>query len=85
MEILVGYTYAKSLDNSSDVGSELVSHSNPRISKGLSDFDVTHNFVFSYVYKFPFDKLLANHDRPHSRLAAERCDALCHGCPCVDK
>jgi hypothetical protein len=63
LQILIGYTYSKSLDNSSDLTNELVNHSNPKISKGLSDFDVTHNFVFSYGYELPFDKLLANHSR----------------------
>jgi hypothetical protein len=63
MQVLVGYTYSKSLDNGSELESELVNHLNPKISKGLSDFDSTQNFVFSYVYELPFDKLLASHSR----------------------
>lgn len=66
MQILAGYTYSKSLDNSSDLDSDLVDYQNPKISKGLSVFDMTHNFVFSYSYEVPFDKLFRT---THSRLA----------------
>jgi hypothetical protein len=37
---------------------EEVNPVNPSLSYGLSSFDIRHNFVFSYVYKLPFDKLL---------------------------
>jgi hypothetical protein len=30
---------------------------NPRLSRALSAFDSTHNFVFSYSYNLPIDKL----------------------------
>ncbi len=54
--ILVGYTFSKSLDNSSGYG-EQYNPINPRWSRGLSAFDSTHNFVMSYVYTLPVDKL----------------------------
>jgi outer membrane receptor protein involved in Fe transport len=53
---LVGYTYSKSIDNSSGYG-EQVNPFNPKLSMGLSAFDATHNFVVSYNYRLPFDKL----------------------------
>jgi len=34
----------------------LINFSNPRISRGLSSADVTHNFVASYVWGLPFDR-----------------------------
>jgi len=55
-QFLLGYTFSKSLDNSSGYG-EQFNPVNPRLSRGLSAFDSTHNFVVSYSYTLPFDKL----------------------------
>ena len=56
LQILLGYTFSKSLDNSSGYG-EQYNPINPRLSRGLSAFDSTNNFVASYAYTLPFDKL----------------------------
>ena len=56
---LVAYTFAKALDNSSAFG-DLMNFVNPRLSRGLSTSDITHNFVASYVWALPFDRLFAN-------------------------
>jgi hypothetical protein len=56
LQTLVGYTYSKSLDDSSGYG-EQFNPSNPKLSRGLSAFDSTHNFVASYNYTLPVDKL----------------------------
>jgi len=56
MQTLIGYTFSKSLDNSSGYG-EQYNPVNPRLSRGLSAFDSTHNFVASYAYTLPIDKL----------------------------
>jgi hypothetical protein len=53
---LAAYTFSKALDNSSAFG-DTVNFSNLRISRGLSSTDVTHNFVASYVWVMPFDRL----------------------------
>ena len=55
-QVLLGYTYSKAIDNSSGYG-EQVNPFNPRLSRGLSAFDSTHNFVVSYNYLLPIDKL----------------------------
>lgn len=57
LEVFAAYTYSKSLDNASNLGEE-VNPFNPSISKALSAFDLTHNFVVSYEYHLPVDKLL---------------------------
>ena len=59
LEFLAGYTYSKALDNASGWGSgaDLINPVNPKISKSLSAFDMTHNFVMSYSYRVPFDRL----------------------------
>ncbi len=55
-QMLLGYTYSKAIDNSSGYG-EQINPYNPRLTRGLSAFDSTHNFVFSYNYLLPFDRL----------------------------
>lgn len=56
LQVLLGYTYSKSIDNASGYG-EQMNPINPDLSRGLSAFDSTHNFVVSYNYVLPFDKL----------------------------
>jgi hypothetical protein len=57
LEFSGAYTYSKSLDESSNIGEE-VNPFNPALSYALSSFDVRHNFVLSYDYKLPFDRLV---------------------------
>jgi hypothetical protein len=51
-ELLLSYTYGKSLDQSSSL-SEAVNPVNPRLSNALSAFDMRHNFVASYEWRIP--------------------------------
>jgi|HubBroStandDraft_6_1064221.scaffolds.fasta_scaffold00253_27 hypothetical protein len=62
LEILAGYTYSKSLDQASNLGEE-INPLNPALSKALSAFDVKHNFVVSYNYQLPFDRLFGAANR----------------------
>ena len=55
LTFLAGYTFSKSLDLSSAYG-EQVNPFFPKLSRALSAFDQTHNFVFSYAYNLPFDR-----------------------------
>jgi len=60
LEFLVGYTFSKSLDNASGNGlgqGDIILLANPKLSKALSAFDSRNNFVVSYSYRIPFDKL----------------------------
>jgi hypothetical protein len=59
MTFLAAYTYSKAIDNSSGFG-QWVNFENPRLTRSLSSFDTTHNFVFSYAWAMPFDKAFAN-------------------------
>jgi hypothetical protein len=56
LQTLLGYTFSKAIDLASGFG-EQVNPVNPKLSRGLSGFDSPHNFVFSYNYRLPFDKL----------------------------
>jgi len=55
-DFLLGYTFARSFDNAS-AQSDKTNVLNPQLSWGLSNFDVTHNFVGSYTVQLPFDLL----------------------------
>ena len=56
LNVLAGYTLSKSQDQSSNIGEE-VNPLDPSLSKALSAFDVKHNFVVSYSYQLPVEKL----------------------------
>ena len=56
LNLLAAYTFSKSEDQSSNLGEE-VNPLNPALSKALSAFDVKHNFVVSYSYQIPFERL----------------------------
>jgi len=55
-DLLAGYTFAKCMDNSSGL-QDSTNPINPRLSRSLCAFNVTHNFVVSYTYNFQFDEL----------------------------
>lgn len=59
LDWLAGYTYSRSLDDASSYGQGglTINPVNGQLSKGLSSFDMTNNFVTSYSYELPFDKL----------------------------
>jgi len=56
---LAAYTYAKAMDNASGLADQ-VNPFNYRLSKSLSSFDMTHNFVTSYNYTLPLEKLTSS-------------------------
>src|SRR5262249_34147849 len=55
LQLLAGYTYSKSLDNSSGYG-EQINFLNQG-ARALSSFDMRHNFVVSYDYQLPVNRL----------------------------
>ena len=59
--VLLGYTYSKSIDQGSNIGEQL----NPfdyRLSRAISSFDMRQNFVASYRCELPFDLLFHRTD-----------------------
>jgi hypothetical protein len=56
LQSLIGYTFSRAFDNSSGYG-EQINPINPRLTRGLSAFDSTNNFVASFTYNLPFDKM----------------------------
>jgi len=62
LDFLAGYTYGKSLDNASSLSDQLVPGF-PRLTYGLSAFDIRQDFVVSYRYDLPVDRLFRSNDR----------------------
>ncbi|MGA2592943.1 MAG: hypothetical protein ABSH32_23765 [Bryobacteraceae bacterium] len=56
---LAAYTFSKAIDDASGFG-DLVNFTNYRLSRALSAFDVTHNFVVSYTWDIPFARAFAS-------------------------
>jgi hypothetical protein len=54
--LLLSYTYSKSIDQSSNLGEEL-NPFNESLTRVISSFDMKHNFVATYKYTLPFDRL----------------------------
>ncbi len=62
LTMLASYTYGKSLDDSSNL-QEQVNPFNYREEYGISAFDIKHNFVVSYSYELPLEKLFRSRNR----------------------
>jgi hypothetical protein len=62
LQLMAAYTFGKSLDQSSNLGEE-VNPLNPSLSRALSAFDITQNFVVSYSYQLPLERLLHAQNR----------------------
>ena len=56
---LAAYTYSKAIDDSSGFG-DWVNFTNFRLSRSLSSFDLTHNFVVSYNWALPFKRIFGH-------------------------
>ncbi len=52
---LLAYTWSKAIDNASGFN-DWVNFSNYRLSRALSSYDITHNFVASYNWNLPLDR-----------------------------
>jgi hypothetical protein len=55
LTFLAAYTFSKAMDNASAFST--INFSNFGLSRALSSFDATHNFVLSYNYMLPFARL----------------------------
>jgi len=62
LELQAGYTYGKSLDNSSSISEQLNPY-NYRATYAPSAFDLKQNFVVSYRYEVPFERAFGSHNR----------------------
>ena len=63
LQILLAYTYSKSMDNGSGFGDQVVLNGNSHQFEALSVFDIPNNFSASYTYELPFDKLFHSNNR----------------------
>ncbi len=59
---LAAYTLAKAIDDSSAFG-EMINFTNAKLSRGLSSTDVHQNFVASYIWELPFNRIFPRFPR----------------------
>ena len=62
-QLLVSYTFSKSMDNGSGFGDQVFLYGNNRQFEALSVFNITNNFSASYTVEIPFDKLFRMSNR----------------------
>ena len=62
LQFFVSYTYSKSLDDGSNFGDQ-VDPFDPGLLRGLSSFDMRQDFVASYTYRLPFERLFHDDNR----------------------
>ena len=60
--VLGSYTYGKSLDQSSNLGEQVYPYSYG-LTRAISSFDMKQNFVASYRYDLPFEKVVHHANR----------------------
>ncbi|MBZ5580475.1 MAG: TonB-dependent receptor [Acidobacteriia bacterium] len=56
LDLMLAYTFSKSLDQASSI-SDPVNPFNYRLTRALSAWDLTHNFVATYQYEIPLERL----------------------------
>jgi hypothetical protein len=57
LEMLAGYTYSKTLDQASGLGDQINPFDHGQ-TRELAAYDLRNNFVVSYTYELPFDRVL---------------------------
>ena len=64
-DVMAAYTYGKSLDNSSSLSEPVYPDTlyPASLSKAISAFDLRHNFVLTYRYNLPFERLTGINNR----------------------
>jgi hypothetical protein len=75
LDMMLAYTFSKSIDEASSI-SDIVDPFNYKRTRALSAWDLRHNFVATYRYRLPFERLdnFRNHARQH-RLPCHACRA----------
>jgi hypothetical protein len=57
LDMMLAYTFSKSIDMASSI-SDIVDPFNHRRTRALSAWDLRHNFVATYRYRLPFDRIV---------------------------
>jgi hypothetical protein len=61
-QFLLSYTYAKSIDQGSNLGEQL-NPIDPRLSRAISAYDLKHDFVASYTIALPLAEMLRHQNQ----------------------
>ena len=57
LSLLASYTFGKSIDNASNLQEQIYPFDH-NLRRGVSSFDIKHNFVASYRYEVPIEELI---------------------------
>ncbi len=60
LSFLASYTYSKSIDNTGAGAGGNLNPFFPRQGRSLSQFNIKHNFVVSYIYNLPFQRAFSS-------------------------
>ena len=80
LTVLGSYTYGKSLDQSSNLGEQVYPY-DYRLSRAPSSFDIRQDFVASFRYDLPFQKLFGRANRATDGWAISGISRLSSGVP----
>jgi hypothetical protein len=80
MTVLGSYTYGKSLDQASSLGEQVYPY-NYGLTRAPSSFDIKQDFVASYRYDVPFDKLFHHLNKATSGWAISGITRFSTGLP----
>jgi len=80
LTLLGSYTYGKSLDQSSNLGEQVYPY-DYRLSRAPSSFDIRQDFVASFRYELPFQKLFVRANRAADGWAISGISRLSSGVP----
>ena len=80
LDVMLSYTFSKSIDVASSI-SDTVDPFNLKRTRGLSAWDLTHNFVATFRYELPLERLARRGRVPDRRLGDFRHYARQHRLP----
>ena len=80
VNVQASYTHGKSVDNSSNIG-EQINPFNPTATEGPSAFDIRHNFVVTYDYALPLERVFHHRNPLTSGWAVSGTTRLSSGFP----
>lgn len=80
LSILASYTYGKSIDDASNLQEQLDPF-DYNLRRGVSSFDIRHNFVASYRYELPLEEVFHHKGRATTGWAVTGITRFCTGLP----
>jgi hypothetical protein len=81
LSVLLSYTWSKAIDNGSGFGDQIFLFGDHNHFRNISTYNVPNNFVASYTYELPFDKLFRKDNRLTRGWKVSGITSLVNGVP----